>query len=847
MFSGTYAGNISGAGSLTKDGAGTVILSGANTYSGGTTVSAGSLQGDTTSLQGNIINNGNVTFSQMFSGTYAGNISGTGSVAVSSAGTVTLSGANTYTGGTTVSAGILQGDTTSLQGNITDNANVTFNQSTNGTYAGNISGTGSLTKSGTGTVTLSAPTPTAAARPSRPARWWAPPPACKATIVDNANVTFNQSTNGTYAGVMSGTGNLTLSGTGTVTLSGANTYSGGTTVSAGSLQGDTTSLQGNLVDNANVTFNQSTNGTYAGVLSGTGSLTKSGTGTVTLSGANTYSGGTTVAEGKLAINGSLISNTTVAAAGALGGNGTINGQVVNNGLIGPGNSIGTLHINGNFTSNQGSAAQIEINNGGTTPGVNNDLLAVNGNAIIQGGTVDVMAAPGSYSPATKYTFLTYTGTRTGTFDGVVDNLPLMTAELEYGNGFVQFELFRDATHYAALAQTFNQFQVATYLDIISPTATGDVAFVLDQLNMQTAAGARRAFQQMTGEVNATMAQLGVQNTSQVYLMLQRQLRPTPMMSGSSSAANDLEGPEIVCASYNPSTQQIEFVECSGHGGGCCPQWTGWITGYGLGGDAHGDGNSAGGVYGIGGTVFGLERPLDCCHTWGIFGAYSGLGLTIANPNQSSKANDCQFGNYLCGNDGFNYYLLAGSVGYDKYETSRQIEFGAVDRVALGEAGGWQASMWLERGVQFHYGCWDLQPLMALQYIYLRQGGFTETGADSLNLQVGGIDTSALRGILGAYGSQPIRLPHGQRLSLETRALWLHEFLEPDTSFNSTFAGTGEGSFITRGLNFGRDWAVLGGGLKWQLNSRLNIFADYDLQFNALQAFHVGSGGLEFVW
>ena len=143
---------------------------------------------------------------------------------------MTLSGANTYSGGTMVSAGSLTGTTTSLQG----------------------------------------------------------------AIVDNANVTFNQATNGTYAGVLSGTGTLTKSGAGTVSLSGANTYSGGTTVSAGILQGDTTSLQGNLVDNANVTFNQSTNGTYAGVLSGTGSLTKNGTGTVTLSGANTYSGGTTV-------------------------------------------------------------------------------------------------------------------------------------------------------------------------------------------------------------------------------------------------------------------------------------------------------------------------------------------------------------------------------------------------------------------------------------------------------------------------------------------------------------------------------------------------------------------------
>ena len=80
----------------------------------------------------------------------------------------------------------------------------------------------------------------------------------------------------TYSGVVSGTGSLTKTGAGTLTLSGANTYSGGTIVSAGSLTGTTTSLQGNIADNANVMFAQSSNGTYSGVLSGTGSVTING-------------------------------------------------------------------------------------------------------------------------------------------------------------------------------------------------------------------------------------------------------------------------------------------------------------------------------------------------------------------------------------------------------------------------------------------------------------------------------------------------------------------------------------------------------------------------------------------
>ena len=77
-----------------------------------------------------------------------------------------------------------------------------------------------------------------------------------------------------------------------------------------------------------------------------------------------------------------------------------------------GNSIGTMHINGNLTSNQGSETQIEFNSQGTNPGINNDLLVVHGNANLNGGTVQIITTPGSYSAKTKYTFLTYTGTRT---------------------------------------------------------------------------------------------------------------------------------------------------------------------------------------------------------------------------------------------------------------------------------------------------------------------------------------------------------------------------------------------------------------------------------------------------
>ena len=153
--------------SLTKQGAGTLILTADNTYTGGTTVAAGTLQigngGTTGSVAGDIAtaNSTYVAFNRSDDVTFSGTISGAGSLIKQEAGTLTLTGNNTYTGGTVVEAGTLQiGNGTpdgSVAGNIdiASGANVTFDRSDAVTFGGVISGGGSLTKNGSGTLTLS--------------------------------------------------------------------------------------------------------------------------------------------------------------------------------------------------------------------------------------------------------------------------------------------------------------------------------------------------------------------------------------------------------------------------------------------------------------------------------------------------------------------------------------------------------------------------------------------------------------------------------------------------------------------------------------------------------------------
>ena len=131
-----------------------MTLTANNTYTGDTTISAGTLQigngGTSGSVVGNIVNNAALIFNRTNNITYGNVISGSGSVAQLGAGTLTLTGNNTYAGDTTISAGTLQlgdgGTSGSVAGNILDNAAVVFNRSDDITYANVISGTGSMSK-----------------------------------------------------------------------------------------------------------------------------------------------------------------------------------------------------------------------------------------------------------------------------------------------------------------------------------------------------------------------------------------------------------------------------------------------------------------------------------------------------------------------------------------------------------------------------------------------------------------------------------------------------------------------------------------------------------------------------
>ena len=408
---GTFAGTISGTGQLIKSGTGRVGLTGANVYTGGTIINAGTLTVTTSSLPGAVVNNATLQFNQDGRGTFKGVISGTGAVLKSGLGAAGLTGVNTYTGGTTVDAGTLVVTTASLPGNVTNNAILQFNQSSKGTYFGVISGTGAVVKTGTGSVGLVAANTYTGGTTVSEGTLYVTTLSLPGDVVNNATLQFNQASKGTYAGVISGTGAVLKTGAGAVGLTGANTYAGGTTISEGTLVVTSTSPPGDVVNNAIIQFNQNGNGTYASAITGTGSLLKTGTGNLGLTGLNNYSGGTTISDGTLFVTtsslptGSVVNNATLqfnqTATGVFNGTISGSGTVIKGGrgsmsftadntytgtteLIG-----GTLFIEGN----QGSASgNVNVASGATLGGTG----TIGGNTTVAtGGRHRIGSALGS--------------------------------------------------------------------------------------------------------------------------------------------------------------------------------------------------------------------------------------------------------------------------------------------------------------------------------------------------------------------------------------------------------------------------------------------------------------------
>jgi autotransporter-associated beta strand protein len=414
---------------LTKVGDGTLTLTGANSYTGVTTISGGVLQvgnGGTNGTlgTGNVTDNASLVFNRSDALTVGNVISGSGSLTKQGTGTLTLTGANTYGGATAIQNGVLAiaggndrlptGTTVTL-GNGGDSGKLQLGDgatSRNQTLAGLlVSGSGAENRVVGGGST-------------------------------EATLTLNLSGDGAFNGILGGNGTnenklgLTKTGAGELTLggTGANTNAGDTRIHAGRLVvGKASAIRGgggigclevngtlNLknydisvnalfgsgtitsTENAQITFKTNCDGTpgsFSGVIgeeAGTINLIKWGGVVQTFSGSNTYKGSTTVAAGTLEVNGSLSSSSTatvsVNSGGTLAGTGSVNRpvSVASGATLSPGGTnVGTLTVGYSSGTGVSFASTTSIFRVDIDSDTSYDKLVVNGTVALGSSTLSL--------------------------------------------------------------------------------------------------------------------------------------------------------------------------------------------------------------------------------------------------------------------------------------------------------------------------------------------------------------------------------------------------------------------------------------------------------------------------
>jgi autotransporter-associated beta strand protein len=330
-----------GAGSLLNNGSGELTFTNA-TFNPNVTQSAASR---TLTLGGS----GNLTIQ----GVVKNNTSNSINLVKTGAGRLTLAGSNTYTGGTAINAGTLRVGHANALG-----------------ATGNIALGGGTLQYGSGiTADLS-------------------------SRIKNSASSVNIDTNGetvTFASAVDSTnsGGLAKLGAGTLILSANASYTGGTTITAGTLQigngGTAGSLgTGTVTNNSHLAINRSDAHTISNTINGTGNLSVTGGGVITLGASNNYTGATTVQSGSLAVGGSIASSslTTVNSGGFLLGSGTVGDLVIaSGGTINPGNSPGTITV-GNTTWNGGGNYNWQLYDATSSAGTGWDLISSTGTLTI---------------------------------------------------------------------------------------------------------------------------------------------------------------------------------------------------------------------------------------------------------------------------------------------------------------------------------------------------------------------------------------------------------------------------------------------------------------------------------
>ena len=620
-------------------------------------------------------------------------------------------------------------------------------------------------------------------------------------ILDNGTLIFDRSDAYEFTGSLYGAGSLIKRGDSQLFLSGEYGFTGTTTVLGGTLKlanldpdaelevgGGTLDLSGGDhtvgglegeggeidIDEGSLTINTDGENTFGGEITGDGDLTIDGDGVLNLTGDNTYTGDTNIDGGLLQVNGSIVSDVFINDGGTLGGNGEVADVDVNSGgTVGPGNSIGLLTVIGDIAFGPGSFYEVEVNAAGQS-----DQIVATGEAVLTGGTVQVLAEAGTYNRLTTYTILTAGGGVDGTFAGVTSNFAYLTPRLAYTDTEVQLTLARNNIAFASVVAGANAVAVA---GAVEAGGAGDDLY--DLVLFQTDESAQAAFTGLSGEFHGAVPTALLGET--------RSMRETALsrLRGQSS-----EGVALWVEAFGGDSRW--------RGAGAWTDLDADTRGAAIGADA------SFGPLRLGASVAQARSDLD-----------SGPVASRADVDSTHVAvyGGLRFAGLSA--------RLGASRGWHDVETSRAIAFPGFADATTAAYEGTTSQAFAEAGYGFQVGGGLIEPFAGVALTRVETDGFDETGGAAA-LEVGDVSREVVFTSLGVRMSLQADTAAGGVASPFVSLAWGHASGDLEGAVRSAFIGSGE-AFAVSGAAVAEDALLIGTGFDWSLSETLKARFAYD--------------------